>query len=37
MSYYWLNKEKLLKMHGISITIKKENKKLPNITRKMQT
>ena len=37
MSYYWLNKEKLLKMRGINITIKEENKKLPNITRKMQT
>ena len=37
MSYYWFNREKLLTNQGINITIKVENKKLPNITRKMQT
>ena len=34
MNYYCLNREKLLKMRKINITIKVENKKLPNITKK---
>ena len=37
MSYYWFNKEKLSKNVDINITMKMENKELPNITRKMQT
>ena len=28
MNYYWFNREKLLKMHAINITITEENKKL---------
>ena len=31
MSYYWFNREKLLKMHGINIIIKEEYKRLLNI------